>query len=265
MSALGEDLRLARERAGISLHGLSERTKIREGLLDAIEHNQFGRLPAGLLTRGFLRAYAREVGLEPESIVKRYNTEVGPPALAYARPQPRTPDEIRTVARRIQFGLAALVAVGIIAFVIYVVDHRRVAVVPPPASVASTDDASTRPAPAPAADTVQPAANVVTPPAPAPSSASAPPLPSGRLTLSINPTAAVWVEATADGRRAVYSLVYPNEPRVVEANEQIDLRVGDAGAFQYSIDGVRGRSLGVPGKIANAHITRSNRADFHQP
>lgn len=258
MSALGEDLRLARERAGISLHGLSERTKIREGLLDAIEHDQFGRLPAGLLTRGFLRAYAREVGLEPESIVKRYNSEFATPAIAYARPQPRTPDEIRAIARRIQFGLAALVAVGIIAFLVYLTNRRVAAVPSPPASVASTEDSSTRPIPAPATDTVQPAANrVVAPPPLAP--------PSGRLTLSINPTAAVWVEATADGRRAVYSLVYPNQPRVIEANEQIDLRVGDAGAFHYSIDGVRGRPLGVPGKVANARITRGNRADFQQP
>jgi len=257
MSALGEDLRLARERAGISLHGLSERTKIREGLLDAIEHDQFGRLPAGLLTRGFLRAYAREVGLEPESIVKRYNTEFGLPALDYARPQPRTPDEIRAIARRIQIGLAAIVAVGIIAFLVYLA-NRRVADVPsPPASVASTDDSSTRPASAPAADTVQSAATRVgAPPSPAPAPA--------RLTLSINPTAAVWVDAMADGRRAVYSLVYPNEPRVIEAAEQIDLRVGDAGAFQYSIDGVRGRSLGVPGKVANVRITRGNRTDFQQ-
>src|SRR4029450_10388481 len=99
MSALGDDLRLARERVGMSLHGLSERTKIREGLLDAIEHDDFARLPAGLLARAFLRAYAREVGLDPESIVKRYKTEIAPPAPPHARPQPRTDLDIHILAR----------------------------------------------------------------------------------------------------------------------------------------------------------------------
>lgn len=248
MSALGDDLRLARERAGISLHGLSERTKIREGLLDAIEHDDFARLPAGLLTRGFLRAYTREVGLEPESIVKRYKTEFKAPTPPHAGPQPRTDLDIHILARRIQIGLVAIVAVGIIAVLIYATRDGNLN--PSLANVASTGDNSN-------------GSGVTTSGEPVRRAVDAPA--SGPLTMTINPTRVVWVQAAADGRRVLYSLIHPNQPYVIEAAEQIELRVGDAGAFQFTIDGVRGRPLGVPGEVRVVRITRDNRLDFRAP
>lgn len=88
--SVGTDLRHAREQACLSLLDLSARTKIRIPLLEAIEREQFERLPAGLLTRGYLRAYAREVGLDPESVVRRYLDEFEPVPLPPA-PRPLEP------------------------------------------------------------------------------------------------------------------------------------------------------------------------------
>ena len=42
------------------------------GFLDAIEKNQFDKLPGGIFTRGFIRSYASLVGLDPG----RYNVAV---------------------------------------------------------------------------------------------------------------------------------------------------------------------------------------------
>ncbi len=47
-------------------------TKIRIGMLQAIEANQRQKLPEAIFLRGFVRAYAREVGLHPEDTVRRY-------------------------------------------------------------------------------------------------------------------------------------------------------------------------------------------------
>ena len=69
---MGETLRLAREERGLSVEGLSQRTKISPPLLRAIEANEIGRLPGGIFLKGFLKAYAREVGLNPEDTVARY-------------------------------------------------------------------------------------------------------------------------------------------------------------------------------------------------
>ena len=59
----------------LSITELAYRTKISEATLLAIERNDLKALPGGIYLRGFLRAYAREVGCDPEEIVARYRTQ----------------------------------------------------------------------------------------------------------------------------------------------------------------------------------------------
>ena len=65
---VGERLREARERQKVSLHAIAEKTNISVRFLDAIEKNQFDKLPGGIFTRGFIRSYAAQVGLDPAII-----------------------------------------------------------------------------------------------------------------------------------------------------------------------------------------------------
>src|SRR5262245_34872204 len=74
---IGATLRDARERHGLSLESVSVKTKIRVDQLRALEDNAFERLPSGIFARGFIRAYAREVGLDSEQIVSSYRAEFG--------------------------------------------------------------------------------------------------------------------------------------------------------------------------------------------
>ena len=73
------------------------------------------------------------------------------------------------------------------------------------------------------------------------------------------------MQATADGRRILYSLIHPDQPQVIEASDELILLVGDAGAFRYTIDGVRGRPLGSARQVREVRITRDNRAEFQEP
>src|SRR5438876_624659 len=91
---VGTQLRQARETRGIPLAQLNARTKISPRSLRAIERNEFDRLPGGVFTRGFLRAYAREVGLDPEEIVRQYVAEYETPDLSSAG-QPETEEHRR--------------------------------------------------------------------------------------------------------------------------------------------------------------------------
>ena len=250
MSDLGQDLRLARERAGLSLKGLSARTKIREGLLNAIEHDDFGSLSAGLHTRGYLRAYAKEVGLEPEFIVQRYKTEFEPPPPAPASKVKCTDEEIQALARRIQFGLGIIILVAMTAVFISM-DRRATGTSAGLLNVASTDS-----------DGIGAG---VAPPAPAQGDTVSAPQMDDRLTVRISPTAVVWVQATADNRRVLSSLIGPDQPHVIRAEDRLVLRVGDAGAFQYTVDAVRGRSLGASGEVREVQITKDNRVSFQEP
>jgi len=73
--SFGEELRRERELRGISLREVSESTKISLRYLEALERNQFESLPGGVFTKGFVKAYAQFIGLDPEGTVNAYLLE----------------------------------------------------------------------------------------------------------------------------------------------------------------------------------------------
>src|SRR5918997_836771 len=83
---VGSTLRRARTRKGLTLEQLARATKISVSALDALETNDLDRLPATIYLRGFLRAYAREVGLDPQETVEDYLEQFEPPRFAAAGP-----------------------------------------------------------------------------------------------------------------------------------------------------------------------------------
>lgn len=74
---VGSELKTARKKAGISLEVISKRTKIPLSKLTALEKNEVKSLPTGLYLFSAIRAYAREVRIDPEPIVERLRAEFG--------------------------------------------------------------------------------------------------------------------------------------------------------------------------------------------
>ncbi|MGB7863477.1 MAG: helix-turn-helix transcriptional regulator, partial [Candidatus Sulfotelmatobacter sp.] len=72
MGEFGEKLRKQREQRGISLDAISTTTKISPRMLRAIEDEHFDQLPGGVFNKGFVRAYARQVGLDEEETLSDY-------------------------------------------------------------------------------------------------------------------------------------------------------------------------------------------------
>src|SRR5262245_38952862 len=68
----GSTLRAARERRGVSLRQIANATKISVGVLEALERNDISRLPGGIFGRAFVRSYAIEVGLDPETTIQDF-------------------------------------------------------------------------------------------------------------------------------------------------------------------------------------------------
>jgi len=75
MSDLGSRLRQAREAQGVSLREIATTTKISVAALEALERNDYSRLPGGIFSRAFVRAYALAVGLDPEQTVTEFLVE----------------------------------------------------------------------------------------------------------------------------------------------------------------------------------------------
>lgn len=67
----GAVLASARVRAGLSLSDVAERSRVGLHALEAIEADDWDALPALVYARGFMRLYAREVGVDPDAVVAR--------------------------------------------------------------------------------------------------------------------------------------------------------------------------------------------------
>ena len=72
MDDFGAKLRNAREGRGISLRQIASSTRIPVAALEALERNDVSRLPAGVFSRGFVRSYAAEVGLDPDTVLNEF-------------------------------------------------------------------------------------------------------------------------------------------------------------------------------------------------
>jgi cytoskeleton protein RodZ len=71
--SIGEKLRLAREARGIALREISEQTRISIRYLEAIEADDYKRLPGGIFNRSFIRAYAKFVGYDEHMALEDYS------------------------------------------------------------------------------------------------------------------------------------------------------------------------------------------------
>jgi len=254
--AFGEQLRRAREDLGVSLEEIAARTKIRVSILDAIERGDVARLPGRFYTKAFLRAYAAEVRLDPESIVREYVALSEPPPPAPQQiehrgdrntPPPATMAELFGLVRPGLAPLAMFAVAGVLLLSVYKLSHTEApgpAADVEPGAVATVGD--TRPSQPPQATAAgeHPIVAVTRQP--------------DRLTVEIRPTGILWLEATADGQRVIRRLLQPREHVVVDAREEIRLLIGDAGAFDYSINGRPGRPLGGPGEVRTIEVNRAN-------
>jgi transcriptional regulator with XRE-family HTH domain len=71
-STFGTRLREQRERQQISLATISERTKIKLSLLEALERDDVSHWPHGIFGRSYLRSYAQAIGLDPDTTVREF-------------------------------------------------------------------------------------------------------------------------------------------------------------------------------------------------
>src|SRR5437868_3410855 len=69
MASFGERLKREREMRGVSLEEIAESTKIGKRNLLALETEEFDKLPGGIFNKGFVRAYAKYLGLDEDQAV----------------------------------------------------------------------------------------------------------------------------------------------------------------------------------------------------
>ncbi|HEY0324048.1 MAG TPA: helix-turn-helix domain-containing protein [Pyrinomonadaceae bacterium] len=85
-ATFGEQLRVAREARGITLREISEQTRISTRYLEAIESDDYKRLPGGIFNKSFIKAYAKYIGYDEKEALEAYART--------ARDQGSSPDDV---------------------------------------------------------------------------------------------------------------------------------------------------------------------------
>ncbi|CUS16095.1 helix-turn-helix domain-containing protein [Lactobacillus delbrueckii] len=94
MSGIGEQLRKAREAKGLSISDIEKATKIQSRYLEAIENNDFDKLPGDFYVRAFIRQYAQIVGLDGKELLSQYQGEVANEVTSeVSQPAASSPDQ----------------------------------------------------------------------------------------------------------------------------------------------------------------------------
>jgi transcriptional regulator with XRE-family HTH domain len=97
--SLGVRLRAQRERQQISLSKITDQTKIKTSLLEALERDDVSVWPTGLFRRAYIRAYAQAIGLEPDSVLREFLDLHPDPAEAVAPVSEAATDHEHTASR----------------------------------------------------------------------------------------------------------------------------------------------------------------------
>jgi cytoskeletal protein RodZ len=264
VSALGEEFRSAREARGLSLSDVAERLHIRSVYLAAIEDEDWHVVGAPVYVRGFMRTYARFLGLDAEGAVARFSATVpaGTPAASTPRTAPAQTD--KRSGERSSPSLAAIlaivVAVAVVIFVGYEFYQYRTgtpAAVPvakgsAPAAGAVAGQPVDAPSPAPDASDAA-AAGL---PGGVPVATSSPKPAAAKRGLSVRVTETSWLRVAVDGT-VVFEGTLPAGAAKSFAGKSALVRVGNAGGVQIAVNGKAVGPLGASGDVAERRFVLS--------
>ena len=88
----GTRMKRSREERGVSLRQIADVTRISVVALEALERNEISRLPGGIFSRGIVRSYAVEVGLDPEQTVRDFLASFPEDSVTVGSPHVRRDD-----------------------------------------------------------------------------------------------------------------------------------------------------------------------------
>jgi cytoskeleton protein RodZ len=253
VASFGVRLKQEREQRGITLEEISATTKIGTRMLVALEHEHFDQLPGGIFNKGFIRAYARCLGLDEEQAIADYLIASGTLPQEKDRKSDNLADssfELQAEADRGQSNLPwgtfaillMLVAIGFAVWGFYSRQARKNArkilpAVSAPINVSPTIAAPVR-TPVTAASVSTTSRN---PP---------PPAPAKPLSLRIILRADSWLSITSDGHLVLQgsSFSAPTE-KTIHAEKEIVVKAGNVGALEFEFNGKKLPPQGANGEV----------------
>jgi len=269
MTSLGEKLRRERQQTRISLEEISARTKIGVRMLEAIETEQFEKLPGGVFRKSFVLQYAKALGLDPaviEEDLKHHSQFDEQPSIP-GQETPRLGSDMGSIQPYLprrdwaellggSFGaLLAAVAVILGCAGVYSWLNR-----PPSAAPTVSASPAVEPIPIPPANAAQRGMSADLPPA-APGTPAQSVAASGSAVLGqsvrvdLKAGEDTWISAFADGRRVFSDSLRPQQTKMVEGVGKVRLLIGNAGGVEVSLNGKPIGPIGPRGQVRVVELT----------
>ena len=285
MGAFGDKLRREREMRGITLSEISESTKISKRWLQALEDEHFDQLPGGVFNRGFVRAYARFLGINDEQAVADYVAASN----EQPAPEDKFPLEVHEKKRSdapplnprrsfvpVLLALLALVLVvgGWTVWVKRKPQTNGVAQQPssskpaPPASEPKPNPPTTQNDQGSAAAD-KAASDPATPDKNSTIATTSEPQPAvvvdqnqnGSFNVVIKAKKDSWISIVADGRTLWEGTLNASNERSIKAGKELVLKTGNAAGIEVSYNG---KPLGILGKEKEVRTITFNTAGLQQ-
>jgi|SRR5580658_6714470 cytoskeleton protein RodZ len=243
----GERLKREREMREVSLKEVTAATRIGPRYLEALENEEWDKLPGGAFNRGFVRAVARFLGLNEENLLAEYDMARGEQSIAAPHPYenklPRPPVWVPILAvLGVLAVLGALIAGGIYGWRLYAA-HR---------AARRASSSSSSPAP------IQPGTGAViasaAPSTPSVAAASPTIVP---LDLAVSASAATRVRVLGDGALLLDAELPAGETRHFSASQQFEVTAANSSAVLLELNGQAMPPVGTPGAsgtIVLSHI-----------
>lgn len=234
---LGENLRAARERRGVSISEVAEQTRIAPMYIECIEKDNYKPLPGGIFNKGFVKSYARFIGYDEQQALHEYNLLVSQTEGSQDDHLRSYRPEVLTDDRASQSTIPTIIFAGIILAlmtggVLFLVNYLQSQPTPVAMNTATTNQAVPE-----TPQTEKPVA-----------SGNAPTMQSLKVEFRAT-TENVSLEATSDGKKSNYTLAAGSsqafEPRVALVLKYSRYKAASAQLF------INGKQIQLPTQPAN--------------
>jgi cytoskeletal protein RodZ len=286
---LGEWLRHRREELDLSLEQAEEQTRIRIRYLESLEAEDFDALPDPVVGRGFLRNYAAYLNLDPQEAIDRYAEKAVPPEPEPLPPEDQSPfegpfrpvplHEMPSRLSRRGWGIGILVILVLVAAIsllawwgypwISTLWPRNLsgplATMVPTFTLEATTENPPTTTHTPVVNPVKTSAPTATGETQATRTQELTLTPTLMPSVSPSPSPAIytgiflelvftdtsWIQVTVDGVRQFQGELEAGTYRSWYGEERIELRAGNAGAVQLTLNGQFLGAPGAPGEVVD--------------
>jgi cytoskeletal protein RodZ len=229
--SLGKYLKRERENRKISLKEVSKQIKVREPFLKAVEEDRRELLPSVTYVKGFLSAYAKYLGLDPNEVILRYEAESQGERIILPEALPK---------KRILWNPKYLWTIGGVIIVGFIVLYLLLSPSQPPV------------VPLP----LKPEAKKTIPQAPPPPvSEKSSALEEKGISLDVKAVERTWVAIQIDGQPVREATFQPGESFTYRAAKRIELILGNAGGLDITFNERRLEKIGRSGEVVTVIFT----------